>query len=78
DSQTHNLLSKYADEKAAIASGDQSVGPDWMGLSNRARNLAELKTKIEQNGINPWGIEFLAMFHMSNDSERLFNNRFEI
>ena len=52
DTATHRLFSEYAAEKSALESGDQSVGPDWIHLSNRARNLAELKTKIEQKGIN--------------------------
>lgn len=53
DAATHRLLTKYAEEKAAIEAGDESVGPDWLGLSNRAKTLAELKTRIEQKGINP-------------------------
>lgn len=53
DTETTQQLSTYAEEKAALSTGDTAKGPDWLGLSDRARNLAELKTKLEQKGINP-------------------------
>lgn len=53
DLETKQQLSTYAEEKAALSTGDKSKGPDWLGLSNRARNLAELETKLKQKGINP-------------------------
>jgi type I restriction-modification system DNA methylase subunit len=49
----------------------------------RTRNDAEITKKIyqrvpvlenERTGNNPWGISFMAMFHMANDS-RLFENQ---
>lgn len=52
DSETKSQLSEYAEEKAAISTGDTAKGPDWLGLSNRARNLNELKTKLTQKGID--------------------------
>lgn len=52
DTETKQQLSEYAEEKAAISSGDTAKGPDWIGLSSRARNLNELKTKLTQKGID--------------------------
>lgn len=52
----------------------------------RTRADAELTRKIyrrvpvlvnEETGVNPWGVSFMAMFHMSNDSH-LFRTREEL
>lgn len=52
DEETKKQLSEYAEEKAAISAGDKAKGPDWLGLSDRARHLKELKTKLIQKGID--------------------------
>jgi hypothetical protein len=52
----------------------------------RTREDAEITKKIyqrvpilinEKNGANPWGVKFMSMFHMSNDSH-LFKTRTEL
>lgn len=53
DADTEKLVQEYAFLKSKIGAGDTAWGPDWLGLTDRRRRLAELETILQQKGVLP-------------------------